>query len=119
LLNAAAIDHAFRADVLAAPAQAAGRAALAPGEAFGCLLPDQALRLPPICLSDSDCAFLLQVVAGAATLEDVCRAVVALTAPGYTDAVEAVAETHPVRTHVTMTRVRQAAAEGPTYLDLG
>ena len=54
LLNVAAIDSLFFAQLRAAPACAAACAALAPEVAFGCPLPDPVLGLPPVCLTQTD-----------------------------------------------------------------
>jgi hypothetical protein len=54
LLNAALIDSAFGADLLAHPAQAALSLSLVPDEVLGCPLPDPVLQLPSIDLSTDD-----------------------------------------------------------------
>lgn len=54
LLNAAVIDPDFGTVLLSAPLRGAARAGLAPGAAFGCMLPDPELQLAPIRLAESD-----------------------------------------------------------------
>ena len=74
LLNAAAIDGPFRAQLLAGPERAASHAALAQ-DTIGCALPDPELRVPPPRLSPADWGVLRQVT-GAATLGELCEALI-------------------------------------------
>ena len=82
LLNAAVMDETFGGMFLADPLRAAVLAAGDPGTAFGCSLPDPALRVPPILTDESD-RRLLSAVPRCGTLSEMARHLALIsTVPG-------------------------------------